>query len=45
MTFEILLADYSEVLPNNIINFARENMICNHDNRKETRAKRTIGCR
>ena len=45
MTFEQLLADYSEVLPNIIINFAREDMIYNHDNWKKTRAKRTIGSR
>ena len=45
MPFEPLLADYSEVLSNFILNFAREKKNYCHDNRKKTRAKRTIGGR
>lgn len=45
MDFDLLLADYNEVLSNIIINFALENKKYCHDNRKKTRAKRTIGCR
>lgn len=40
-----LLEDYNEVLPNFILNFALENKKYCHDNRKKTRAKRTIGGR
>lgn len=40
-----LLEDYNEVLSNFILNFALENKKYCHDNRKKTRAKRTIGGR
>jgi len=45
MDFDPLLEDYNEVLSNIILNFALENKKCCHDNRKKTRAKRTIGGR
>ena len=45
MDFDLLLEDYNEVLSNIILNFALENKKYCHDNRKKTRAKRTIGGR
>ncbi len=45
MVFDPLLADYNEILSIIFINFALENKKYCHDNRKKTRAKRTIGCR
>jgi hypothetical protein len=45
MVFDPLLEDYNEVLSNIILNFALENKKYRHDNRKKTRAKRTIGGR
>lgn len=45
MDLDPLLADYNKVLSIIIINFALGNKKYCHDNRKKTRAKRTIGCR
>lgn len=43
MLFDPLLGDYNDVLSKNFTNFAFENTIHSHDNRKKIRTKRTVG--